>query len=167
MTLAERFAEFHSLIDAEIARARREGIADVLRVASRIRRASSEPERLVAFEDARRTFDGNPSVLEFLKTLGAPAAISHEETNLRAQRFARVRVAEIQLYHAAAMKNGRASGNVYGALKAQMDAARDAYRDAFLTPLNGTADYLHAEFVRTLANDDAALLGPGYPGPLV
>jgi hypothetical protein len=167
MTLAERFAEFHSLIDAEIARARREGIADVLRVASRIRRASGEAERQVAFEDASRTFDGNPAVLEFLKTLGAPAAISHEETNLRAQRFARVRVAEIQLYHAAAMKNGRAAGNVYAALKAQMDAARMAYRDAFLTPMNGTADYLHAEFVRTLANDDAALLGPGYPGPLV
>jgi hypothetical protein len=167
MTLEERFAEFHSLIDAEIARARREGIADVLRVASRIRRASSEPERLVAFEDARKTFDGNAAVLDFLKTLGASAQVSHEENNLRAQRFARVRVAEIQLYHAAAMKNGRAAGNVYAALKTQMDAARDAYRAAFLTPANGTADYLHAEFVRTLANDDAALLGPAYPGPLV
>jgi hypothetical protein len=167
MTLDERFAEFHLLIDAEIARARREGIADILRVAARIRRASSEAERMVAFEDAKQTFDGNPAVLEFLKTLSAPAPVSHEETNLRAQRFARVRVAEIQLYHAAAMKNGRAARDVYSALKAQMDAARDAYRENFLTPIDGTADYLHAEFVRTLANDDAALLGPGYPGPLV
>ncbi|HTB12950.1 MAG TPA: hypothetical protein VK752_15315 [Bryobacteraceae bacterium] len=167
MTLDERFAEFHSMVDAEIARARREGIADMLRVAARIRRASSEAERLVAFEDARQTFDGNATVLEFLRTIAAPTPVSHEEAHMRAQRFARVRVAEIQLYHAAAMKNGRVARDVYGALKAQMDAARDAYRENFLTPGNGSADYLHAEFVRTLANDDAALLGPGYPGPLV
>jgi hypothetical protein len=64
------------------------------------------------------------------------------------------------------MKTGRAVGDLYAALKTQMDAARDAYREKFLTPVNGTADYLHVEFVRTLANDDAALLGPGYPGPL-
>ncbi len=167
MTLDERFAEFHATIDAEIARARRQGIADVMRVAARIRRASSEAERQVAFDDARQTFDGNPNVLEFLKTLSAPAPVSHEENTLRAQRFARVRVAEIQLYHAAAMKNGRIARDVYSALKAQMDMARDAYRENFLTPANGTADYLHAEFIRTLANDDAALLGPNYPGPLV
>jgi hypothetical protein len=167
MTLDERFADFHSMIEAEIVRARREGIADLLRVAARIRRASSEPERIVAYEDGRQTFDGNPAVLEFLKTLAAPSPVSQEETHLRAQRFARVRVAEIQLYQAAAMKNGRAAADVYSALKLQMDAARDAYRESFLTQMNGTTDYLHAEFVRTLANNDAALLGPSYPGPLV
>jgi hypothetical protein len=167
MTLDERFGEFRIAFEAEVARARREGIADVLRVAARIRRASSEAERMVAFEDATKTFDGNPVVLEFLKTLAAPTPVSNEDKSLRAQRFARVRVAEIQLYHSAAMKNGRVARDVYAALKTQMDAARDAYRENFLTPMNGTADYLHAEFVRTLANDDATLLGPGYPGPLV
>ena len=167
MTLDERFNEFRTTIEADIVRARREGIADVLRVAARIRRASSDAERVVAFEDARKTFDGNAAVLEFMKTLAAPAPVSHEETSLRAQRFARVRVAEIQLYHAAAVKSGRAAGGIYLALRAQMDAARDAYRENFLTPMNRTADYLHTEFVRTLANDDAALLGPEYPGPLV
>jgi hypothetical protein len=167
MTLEERFAEFRIAIEAEIVRARREGTADVLRVAARIRRCSSEAERMVAFEDGHKTFDGNPTVLEFLKSLSAPAPASQEENHLRAQRFARVRVAEIQLYHSAAMKNGREARDVYKALKAQMDAAREAYRAGFLTPMNGTADYLHAEFVRTLANDDAALLGPSYPGPLV
>jgi hypothetical protein len=28
-------------------------------------------------------------------------------------------------------------------------------------------DYLHLEMVRSLADDDAILLGPSYPGPLV
>jgi hypothetical protein len=165
MSLEERFAEFRTAIDAEIGRARGKAVADLLRIAARLRAASTEAERAAALEDASRVFPGS-TVVEFLKTL-APAPVLREETQLRAQRFARVRVAEIQLYHAAAMKSGRAAGDVYGALKEQIDAAREAYRENFLTPMNGTADYLHTEFVRTLANDDAALLGPGYPGPLV
>jgi hypothetical protein len=28
-------------------------------------------------------------------------------------------------------------------------------------------DYLHLELVRTLANDDAEVLGPNYPGAMV
>jgi hypothetical protein len=159
MTLDERFADLRAAMTAEV-------VGDLLRSAGRVRAASNEAERAAAFEEAGRLFAGHPEVLEFLKTL-APAPVLHEEKQLRAQRFARVRVAEIQLYHAAAMKNGRASRDVYAALKAQMDAAREAYRETFLTPMNGTADYLHTEFVRTLANDDAGLLGPEYPGPLV
>lgn len=165
MTLDERFADLRSAMDTEIRCARSSAIEDLLRLAARVRSAMNDAERAAAFEDAGRVFAGEPDALEFLKTLARPAP--REEKDLRAQRFARVRVAEIQLYHAAQMKNGRAAGDVYAALKSQMDAARDAYREKFLTPMNGTADYLHAEFVRTLANDDAALLGPGYPGPLV
>jgi hypothetical protein len=162
MTLDERFADLRSAMETEI---RRLAIEDFLSVAARVRAASNDAERAAAFDEAGRVFEGEPAVLEFLKTL-APS-VAGEEIYLRAQRFARVRVAEIQLYHAAQMKSGRAAADVYQALKPQMDSARDAYRGKFLTPVNGTADYLHAEFVRTLANNDAALLGPEYPGPLV
>lgn len=165
MTLDERFADLRTAVDAEVRRARGSAIEDLLRVAARVRAASNDAERAAAFEEAALVFAEEPAVLEFLKTLVPPPA--GEDRDPRAQRFARVRVAEIQLYHAAQMKSGRAARDVYGALKSQMDAARDAYREKFLTPVNGTADYLHAEFVRTLANDDAALLGPEYPGPLV
>ena len=166
MNVDERIAGLRSAIDEEIARARGEAIADFLELTARVREAA-EADRAAAIEEAGRMFAGEPAVLAFLKTLAPPLRSSPEEKQLRAQRFARVRVAEIQLFHAAAMNAGRASGDVYAALRSQMDAARDAYREKFLTPVNGTADYLHAEFVRTLANDDAALLGPGYPGPLV
>lgn len=164
MTLDERFADLRTAIDAEIAGARGEAFTDLLHAAAQMRVASNDAERAAALEEAARMFAQDSAVLEFLKTL---APVFHDEKDLRARRFARVRVAEIQLYHAAAMKSGRAASDVYTSLKAQMDAARDAYRERFLTPMNGTADYLHTEFVRTLANDDAALLGPGYPGPLV
>jgi len=166
MTLDERFADLRIAMDEEITRARGQAIGDLLRAAIQVRSALNEADRASAVEGAGRTFGGDTAVVEFLKTL-APVPVLHEEKHPRAQRFARVRVAEIQLYHAAAMKGGRAAGDVYSALKPQMDAAREAYREKFLTPMNGTADYLHAEFVRTLANDDAAQLGPGYPGPLV
>ena len=146
MTLDQRFDDLRKAVNEEITRAKREAVAEVLRAAS--------------------TGTEQAAALEFLKTLPPPPG-PQDEKNLRAQRFARVRVAEIQLYHAAAMKMGRLAGDVYTALKPQVDAARESYREKFLTPVNGTADYLHVEFVRTLANDDAALLGPEYPGPLV
>lgn len=89
------------------------------------------------------------------------------ESHVRAQRFATVRVAEIQLYHAAQVKAGRSAGDLYGTLRAVLDSARAAYTKEFLTPVNGVPDYLHQEIVKTLAGNDAKLLGPEYPGPLV
>jgi len=162
MTLDDHLAALRGCFDAEIRRARNEGIVDLLEAAAEVRSAVTETERAAAMQK----FADNPSAIEFLNSL-APQPAPQEERNLRAQRFARVRVAEIQLYQASQVKNGRASANIYGAVSAQIDAAREAYRENFLTPTNGSADYLHAELVRTLANDDAALLGPGYPGPLV
>ena len=169
MDLDERIASLRSAIELEIAHARSEAIAQLLDITTQVREAQTEADREALFEHARRTF-AQPAVLDFLKAL--PPARSHATHprppgHLQAQWFARVRVAEIQLYHAAAIKLGRSSGDIYSALKSQIDAAREAYREQFLTPVNGTADYLHGEFVRTLANDDAKLLGPAYPGPLV
>ena len=95
------------------------------------------------------------------------AALSGEEQelHLRAQRFARVRVAEMRLYKSGAVKEGRAGANLYGTLKQEIDSGRQEFRDQFMTSAT-MVDYFHVELVRTLANDDAALLGSEYPGPL-
>ena len=88
-----------------------------------------------------------------------------QELHARAQRFARVRVAEMRLYRAQAVKEGRDTGNLFQALQPEIESGREQYRrDFFSTPT--MIDYLHAELVRTLANDDASMLGPDYPGPL-
>ncbi len=87
--------------------------------------------------------------------------------HLRAQRFARVQVAEMRLYRAAAVESGRAQGDLYSALKAAIDEARDAFRRNFVSATPTMIDYLHQELVRTLANDNPATLGEKYPGPLV
>ncbi len=88
-------------------------------------------------------------------------------THLRALRFARVQVAEMRLYKANAVREGRAQKDLYTTLKEDIDSAREAFRLNFVAGRDSMADYLHLELVRTLANDDPLLLGPGYPGPLV
>jgi len=89
-----------------------------------------------------------------------------QEVHLKAQRFARVRVAEMRLYLSHQVKEGRAHKRLYMALRGEMDRGRAQFKHEYLhTPT--MVDYFHQEILRTLANDDASLLGPEYPGPLV
>jgi len=89
------------------------------------------------------------------------------ETHAAARRFARVQVAEMRLFKAQAVREGRLRQDLYSTLRGEIDTAREGFRTAFLSGCPTMADYLHLELVRTLANDDARLLGPEYPGPLV
>jgi hypothetical protein len=95
-----------------------------------------------------------------------PPPLHRQEAHLRAQRLARVRVAEWSLYRAGQVSAGRTGGNIYTELKHEIDSAREEYRREFIEPSPAMADYLHTELVRTIANDDEQLLGPDYPGPL-
>jgi hypothetical protein len=90
-----------------------------------------------------------------------------QQMHLRAQRFARVQVARMQLSQADAVQSGRTRCDLYAGLREAMDAARFEFRERFFAPCPGMLDYLHLEMVRTLAHDDAELLGPDYPGPMV
>lgn len=87
--------------------------------------------------------------------------------HLRAQRYARVQVAEMRLLDGAAVESGRTQRNLYGALRSRIDHARVTFRQSYFAPCSNMVDYLHVELVRTLAHDDADLLGKDYPGPLV
>jgi hypothetical protein len=80
------------------------------------------------------------------------------QVHLRAQRAARVQVAEIRLYQATQVQAGRTRGDIYG--------ARAAFRESYFAHCPNMVDYLHLELVRTLAHDDPDLLGKEYPGPL-
>jgi hypothetical protein len=90
-----------------------------------------------------------------------------KELHLRAQRFARVQVAEIRLYQSERVKNGRTAHDLYTSLKTEIDSARAAFRQGFLNASESMVDYLHLELVATLGNDDAEALGKDYPGPMV
>jgi len=96
-------------------------------------------------------------------------ALSAEEqaVHLRAQRFARVRVAEMRLHEDPAVESGRTRRDLYEALRPRIDGARVTFRQSYLALCPDMVDYLHVELVRTLAHDDPDLLGKDYPGPLV
>ena len=96
---------------------------------------------------------------------GMPPA--EQQIHLRAQRFARVRAAEMRLYHADLVQNGRSHSNLYELLRQPVDSAREAFRTQFFSACPSMVDYLHLELTRTLANDDTDLLGSAYPGPLL
>jgi hypothetical protein len=89
-----------------------------------------------------------------------------QRVHLHAQRFARVKVAELRLYHAEKVRDGRAKSDLYGALRSEIDTLRGEYKRDFATTPT-MVDYLHIELLRTLAHDDDRLLGDTYPGPLI
>jgi len=97
----------------------------------------------------------------------AMAGMSRDEQELhsKAQRFARVRVAEMRLYQPEQVRRGREQSCLYVALRGEMDRSRAQFKHEFM-PAESMVDYFHLEIVRTLANDDESLLGPEYPGPL-
>lgn len=108
------------------------------------------------------------------KTMGAEQhnawrSLSRGEQHLHlaAQRFARVQVAEIRISKLDVLRSARETRDIYGALQSPIEAAREEFREKHMTSSPTMVDYLHLELVRSLANDDAILLGPNYPGPLV
>jgi hypothetical protein len=90
-----------------------------------------------------------------------------QQVHLRAQRFARVRVAEMRLRHAQEVQAGRARRDLYRSLQPAIDGARQEFREAFFTPCASMVDYLHLELVRVLANNEIESLGKDYPGPML
>lgn len=101
------------------------------------------------------------------KSLPAWADLAGADRNLhiRAQRFARVRVAEMQLYKPSLCQQGTEREDLYLYLKQEIETARDTFRSQFMT-ISSMVDYLHLELVSALAHGDEFRLGADYPGPL-
>ena len=131
--------------------------------------------------EARRSAEHGPAPAGALMAI-APAALAEtpvetpsewaslsredQELHAKAQRFARVRVAEMRLYQSQAVRQGRENNCLYMALRGEMDRGRAQFKHEFMATAS-MIDYFHLEIVHTLANDDPSLLGPEYPGPLV
>src|SRR5437868_4489943 len=121
-TLDDRFHELRNQVDREILAARREVIAELARAVSRMRLAANEAAWQEAVLDSGRVFANDPEGLELLGALAALTApatkvtvpvtqvpASDPSVHAAAQRFARVKIAEIQLYQTGAVMAGRAS----------------------------------------------------------
>ena len=120
---------------------------------------------------AAATFTETKSVPEHLLAIApapkpAPLPPEERELHVRAQRFARVKASELRLRSSSKVVEGRLKQNLYDLLHDEIEAGRESYRGSFLGKSTTMVDYFHQELVRTLANDDPALLGSTYPGPL-
>ena len=109
-----------------------------------------------------------PLSLSHPATLPAWADLDEHQRQLhvRAQRFARVTVAEMQLAKPEACRAGRDQGDFYLFLNKEIDKAREIYRQQFMT-ISSMVDYLHLELVQTAVEGDERKLGADYPGQLV
>jgi len=90
-----------------------------------------------------------------------------QSLHLKAQRKARLRVAEMQIEHRQAVERGRAKADIYGELREPIDVAREEFKRDFLGSTSTMVDYLYLEMIRGLAQGDDHLLGATFPGPLV
>lgn len=90
-----------------------------------------------------------------------------QKLHLQAQRMARVRVAEMRLYHEPELRRGVDACDIYGSLRDHIDPARDQFLQTFLSKSRTMVDYLHLEILRSLAHGDDRILGYTYPGPMV
>ncbi len=90
---------------------------------------------------------------------------THRNLHIRAQRFARTKVAEIQLYKSELCQKGIEREDLYLYLTQEIDSARDNFRTQFMT-IPTMVDYLHLELVGSLADGDEFLLGADYPGQM-
>jgi len=128
---------------------------------SRAAEAPPAAKKLIAIEPAAARLPDAHPLPEW-----SDIPLNDQESHLRAQRFARVQVAEIRLYKSQLVLEGRKRRSLYTLLREDIDKGRDIFKSEFVDKVPSMADYFHWEIVRTLANDDATALGEEYPGPL-
>ena len=76
-----------------------------------------------------------------------------------AQRFARLLISEIKLYHEAQVDEGRRARDLRQRLHTHIERARQLYDERVPSDLRARTDYFEQELVRTLADGDPILLG--------
>jgi hypothetical protein len=84
------------------------------------------------------------------------------DTHRKAQRFARLLVDEIKLYNQAKVAEGRRNKDVYDRLKSEIEQSRSTYDKRYGGTAAAGTNYFQQEVVRSLAEDDASLMGKNF-----
>ena len=84
------------------------------------------------------------------------------EVHRKAQRFARLLVDEIKLYNQAKVSEGRKNRDLYDRLKDDIDKSLATYQKRYGHTAAAGPDYFRSELVRSLAEDDIALMGANF-----
>jgi len=92
----------------------------------------------------------------------AEMSVQDAEIHRKAQRFARLLMDEIKLYNQAKVSEGRKNKDLYDRLKDDIEKSRATYLKRYGHTPAASKDYFAGELIRSLAEDDASLLGPNF-----
>jgi hypothetical protein len=84
---------------------------------------------------------------------------TEQQADEAAQRYARLLVAEIKLYHEPLLEQAKRDRNVLRKLRPQIERAQQLYAERVPADLRSRTKYFEQELVRTLADGDSGLLG--------
>jgi hypothetical protein len=69
---------------------------------------------------------------------------------------------EVKLYNQAKVAEGRKNKDLYDRLKEDIEKSRSTYMKRYGNTVAASMDHFSNELVRSLAEDDASLLGPNF-----
>lgn len=95
------------------------------------------------------------------------ASMSAEDADVhrKAQRFARLLIDEVKLYNQAKVAEGRKNKDLYDRLKEDIEKSRASYMKRYGNTVAASIDHFNNEVIRSLAGDDASVLGPNFHRP--
>ncbi len=88
-----------------------------------------------------------------------PIPAGEEKLHEDAQRFARLLVQEIALYHPNEVEQGKRDGTLFNLLREDIERSREAYENRFQKPSVRDRAYFDKSLVKYLADGDPSLLG--------
>src|SRR5205807_6156486 len=113
---------------------------------------------------AVQSLDGSQADAAAPENSNAFAGMSPEDadTHRKAQRFARLLVDEIKLYNQAKVTEGRRKKDLYDRLREDIEKSRSTYQKRYGNTAAASGEYFHQELVRSLAEDDASVMGANF-----
>lgn len=109
--------------------------------------------------------DEAPQAMAAAATASSSAPVrsaQDEEIHRKAQRFARLLMDEIKLYNQAKVNEGRKHKDLYDRLKEDIEKSRATYKKRYGNTAAASGDYFNHELLRSLAEDDVALMGANF-----
>jgi hypothetical protein len=93
---------------------------------------------------------------------GSTLSPEDQDVHRKAQRFARLLVDEVKLYNQAKVAEGRKHKDLYDRLKEAIEKSRGTYQKRYGNTVAASGNYFQHELVRSLAEDDASIMGANF-----
>ncbi len=134
-------------------------------VQSAVEEVVAEPPELHPISQAE--FETAPALKSSVETAAAPAeatplSVEDQDIHRKAQRFARLLVDEVKLYNQAKVTEGRRNRDLYDRLQEVIEKSRVMYQKRYGSTVAASANYFGHEIIRSLAEDDASVMGPHF-----